>query len=66
MISDLYPCFAIVDILKSRKHKPKFVQVHNYDPAAFRSFYNELSVRFQDMSMNPNLCANPNDNYELF
>ena len=39
MISDHYPCFAIVDILKSRKHKPKFVQVHNNDPAAFRSFY---------------------------
>ena len=38
MISDHYPCFAIVDILKSRKHKPKFVQIHNHDPAAFRSF----------------------------
>ena len=36
MISDHYPCFAIVDILKSRKHKPKFV--HNHDPVAFHSF----------------------------
>ena len=66
MISDHYPCFAIVDILKSRKHKPKFVQIHNHDPAAFRSFYEELSARFQDVSLNPDLCANPNDNYELF
>ena len=66
MISDHYPCFAIVDILKSRKHKPKFVQIHNHDPAAFRSFYEELSARFQGVSLNPDLCANPNDNYELF
>ena len=66
MISDRYPCFGIVDILKSRIHKPKFVEVHNHDPAVFRSFYDELSARFQDVSLNPDLCANPNDNYELF
>ena len=39
MISDPYPCFAIVDILKSRKHKPKFVQVYKHGPAAFLSFF---------------------------
>ena len=44
----------------------KFVQVHNHDPAAFRSFYDELSSRFQDVFLNPVLCAHPNDNYELF
>ena len=44
MISDHYPCFAIVDILKTRKHKPKIVQVYKHDPAAF---YDELSARFQ-------------------
>ena len=66
MISDHYPCFAIVDILKSLKHKPKFVQIHNHDLAAFRSFYEELSARFQYVSLNPDLCASPNDNYELF
>ena len=66
MISDHYPCFAIVEILKSRKHKPKFLQIHNHDPATFRSFFDELSVGFQDVSLNPDLCANPNDNHELF
>ena len=37
---DFWPLslFAIMDILKSRKHETKFVQVHNHDPAAFRSF----------------------------
>ena len=66
MISDHYPCFAIVDILKSRKHKPKFVQVYKHDPAAFLSFYDELSTRFQDVPLDPDLCADPNDNYALF
>ena len=23
-------------------------------------------MRFQDVSLNPDLCANPNDNYKLF
>ena len=66
VISDHYPCFAIVDILKSRKHKPKFVQVYKHDPAAFLSFYDELSARFQDVPLDPDLCAGPNDNYALF
>ena len=47
MISDHYPCFAIVDILKSRKHKPKFVQIHNHDPAAFRSFMRNCQRDFK-------------------
>ena len=50
----------------SRKHKLKYVQIHSHDPADFRSFYDELSARFQAVSLNPDLCANPNDNYELF
>ena len=28
MIFEHYPSFAIADILKSRKHKPKFVDVY--------------------------------------
>ena len=63
MISDHYPCFAIVDILKSWKHKPKFVQV--YKRLSF-FFYDELSARSQDVSLDPDLCADPNDNYALF
>ena len=66
MISDQYLCFAIVDILKSRKHKPKFVQEYKHDAAAFLSFYDELSARFQDVPLDPDLCADPNDNYALF
>ena len=66
MISDHYPCFAVVDILKSRKHKPKFVQVYKHDPAAFLSFYDILSARFQDVPLDPDLFADPNDNYALF
>ena len=66
MISDHYPCFDIVDILKSRKPKPKFVQVYKHDPAAFLSFYDELSARFQDVFLDPILCVDPNDNYALF
>ena len=66
MLSDHYPCFTIVDILKSWKHKPKFVQVYKHDPAASLSFYDELSARFQDVSLEPDLCADPNDDYALF
>ena len=66
MLSDHYPCFAIVDILWSWKYKPKFVQVYKHDPAAFLSFYDELSARFQDVSLEPDLCADPNDDYALF
>ena len=63
MIFDHYHCFAVVHSLKWRKHKSKYVQVRS---SGFPFFYVEFSVRLRDVSLVPDLCADPNDNCELF
>ena len=65
-LSDHYPFFFAILWTSEHHENIKFVQVYNPNSAALRHFYEELSVRIQDLALNLDLFTDPNDKYELF
>ena len=65
-ISDHFPYFSVLDLLKKKNHQPKNVQINNNDENSFRMFYNDVSHKFDQISWTRDLFNDPNDNYDIF
>ena len=65
-ISDHFPYFSVLDILKKKNHQPKNFQTNNNDANSFRMFCNDVSHKFDQMSWKRDLFNDRNDNYDTF
>ena len=65
-LSDHYPCFAILDICKKNKHKPKFITINNKNEQSLQLFCTEVSISLNKWQINNDLMTNPNENYNIF
>ena len=63
-ISDHFPYFSVLDILKKKNHQPKYVHINNNDENSFREFCNDVSNKFDQISWEQDLFNDPNKNYE--
>ena len=62
-MSDHYPYFSILDILKHVKHKPKYVKISNMNENSFSFFVVKLPT---DLWTPVELFNDPNENYNKF
>ena len=65
-LSDHYPCFALLDICKKKKHKPKFITINNKNEQALASFCTEVETSLNKWQINNDLMTDPNENYNIF
>ena len=65
-LSDHYPCFALLDICKKKKHKPKFITINNKNEQALASFCTEVETSLNMWQINNDLMTDPNENYNIF
>ena len=65
-LSDHFPYISVFDILKTVRHRPKFVQINRSDEDSFKAFHDEVHSRLLNFNMNPDLFCDPNENYKQF
>ena len=65
-ISDHYPYFSLIDILKQKHHKPKFVKMNSMCADSFNMFCIDIRDSMKNTIWNNDLFHDPNGNYETF
>ena len=65
-ISDHYPYFSLIDILKQKHHKPKFVKMNSMCADSFNMFCSDIRDSMKNTIWNNDLFHDPNGNYETF
>ena len=65
-MSDHYPYFSILDILKHSKNKSKYVKISNMNENSFSLFCSEIANRLVKTSWDNELYSDPNENYNKF
>ena len=63
-ISDHY--FSLIDILKQKHHKPKFVKMNSMCADSFNMFCSDIRDSMKNTIWNNDLFHDPNGNYETF
>ena len=65
-MSDHFPYFSVLDIMKKKYHKPKSVEIRNNDATSFALFQNEVASAMESQIFENDLLGDPNDNYTIF
>ena len=65
-LSDHFPNVSVFDILKTVRHRPKFVQINRSHGDLFKAFHDEVHSRLLNSNMNADLFCDPNENYKQF
>ena len=65
-ISDHYPYFSLIDILKKKHHRPKFVKINSMNADSLNMFCNDIKDSMKNTTWNNGLFHDPNDNYGTF
>ena len=65
-MSDHFPCFSVLNIMKKKDNKPKFVEIRNNDTTSFALFQNEVASAMESQIFEDDLLGDPNDNYIIF
>ena len=65
-MSDHFPYFSVLDIMKKKDHKPKFVEIRNYDATSFALFQNEVASAMASHGFENDLFGDPDKNYSIF
>ena len=65
-ISDHFPYFLVLDNMKNKDHKPKFVEIRNNDATSFALFLSEVASAMESQILENDLLGDPNDNYTIF
>ena len=65
-ISDDFPYFSVLDIMKKKDHKPRFVEIRNNDATSFALYQNEAASAMASHVFENDLFADPNNNYSIF
>ena len=65
-MSDHFPYFSVLDIMKKNDHKPKFVEIRNNDATSFALFQSEVASAMASHVFENDLFGDPNKNYSIF
>ena len=63
---DHFPYFSVLDIMKKKDHKPKFVEIRNNNATSFALFQNEVASAMASHVFENDLFGDPNKNYSIF
>ena len=63
---DHFPYFSVLDIMKKKDHKPKFVEIRNNDATSFALFQNEVASAMASHVFENALFGDPNKNCSIF
>ena len=65
-MSDHFPYFSVLGIMKKKYHKPKFVEIRNNDAPSFALFQNEIASAMASHVFENDLFGDPHKNYSIF
>ena len=65
-ISDHCPYFSLIDILKNKYNRPKFVKINSMNSDSLNMLCNDIKDSMKNTTWNNDLFHDPNDNYGTF
>ena len=65
-LSDHFPVFTCLDIIKKPKSCPKYVYVQEKSPTAIQNFVSDVEIRLNKKNFDRDLFTDPNANYDSF
>ena len=65
-LSDHFPVFTCLDIIKKPKSCPKYVYIQEKSPTAIQNFVSDVSIRLNEINFDRDLFTDPNANYDSF